>query len=103
MQAEIFEIVDRALVRRWPRGGPRLIAWRAVWRANVRLRLLLTVRARVATGHGDAACVAWQTLTQSTGARVPGWLDEAGRRWIRRRAALQGAGLRGARESVSPL
>jgi glycosyltransferase involved in cell wall biosynthesis len=103
MQAEIFEIVERALVRRWPRGGPRLIAWRAVWRANVRLRLLLTVRARVATGHGDAACDAWQTLTQSTGARVPGWLDEAGRRWIRGRAARQGAGLRRARESVSPL
>jgi glycosyltransferase involved in cell wall biosynthesis len=103
MQAEIFEIVERALVRRWPRGGPQLIAWRAVWRANVRLRLLLTVRARVATGHGNAACDAWQTLAQSTGTRVPGWLDEAGRRWIRRRAALQGTGLRGARERVSPL
>ena len=103
MQAEIFEIVERALVRRWPRGGPRLIAWRAIWRANVRLRLLLTVRARVATGHGDAACDAWQTLTQSTGARVPGWIDKAGRRWIRRRAAQQGIELCRGRESVSPL
>ncbi len=103
MQAEIFEIVERALVRRWPRGGPQLIAWRAVWRANVRLHLLLTMRARVVAGQGDAACDAWQTLTQSTGARVPHWLDEAGRRWIRGRAAIQGTGLRGAREGVSPL
>lgn len=103
MQAEIFEIVERALIRRWPRGGPQLIAWRAVWRANVRLRLLLTLRARIATGHGNAACDAWQTLTQNTGTRVPGWLDEAGRRWIRGRAAIHGAGVRGVRETVSPL
>jgi len=103
MQAEIFEIVERALVRRWPRGGPRLMAWRAVWRANVRLRLLLTLRARVASGHGNAACDAWQTLTQNTHTRIPGWLDDAGRRWIRGRSAVQGEGMRGARERVSPL
>ena len=103
MQAEIFEIVERALVRRWPRGGPRLMAWRAVWRANVRLHLLLTLRARVASGHGNAACDAWRTLTQNTHTRIPGWLDDAGRRWIRGRSAVQGEGMRGARERVSPL
>ena len=100
MQAEIFQIVERAMVRRWPRGGLRLIGWRAIWRANVRLRLLLTMRARVASGHGDAACDAWRTLTQSTGRRAPGWLIEAGRRWIREHTVMRE---RGARESVSPL
>lgn len=103
MQAEIFEIVERALVRRWPRGGPCRIAWRAVWRANVRLRLLLTVRARIKSGHRDAACAAWETLTKSTGARALAWLDGPGQRWIRRRVLRQGAGLREGRESVSPL
>ena len=102
MQAEIFEIVERALERRWPQGDPRLVGWRAVWRANVRLRLLLTVRARITSGHGDAACVAWRTLTQSTGLDLPGWFSGAGRRWIRGRAGRHRTGL-GAREGVSPL
>ena len=103
MQAEIFQIVERALVRRWPRGGPRRVAWRALWRSNVRLRLLLTMRARIESGHGDAACLAWQTLTKRPGTRVLAWLDEPGQRWIRERAAMQETSLRGARESVSPL
>jgi glycosyltransferase involved in cell wall biosynthesis len=104
MQAEIFEIVERALIRRWPGGGPRRVAWRALWRANVRLRLLLTVRARIASGHGDAACAAWEMLMQSTGTRAPAWVDEPGQRWIRGRAAMQGSSLEeGARESVIPL
>jgi glycosyltransferase involved in cell wall biosynthesis len=99
MQAEIFEIVERALVRRWPRGGLRRVAWRAVWRANVRLRLLLTVRARIASGHGDAAAAAWETLAKSTGTRALRWLNDPGQRWIRRRTA----GVREARQRWSPL
>ena len=95
MQAEIFEIVERAMVRRWPRGGPRRMWWRAVWRANVRLRLLLTVRARVLSGHGDAAGAAWETLTQDTGTRALAWLDGPGQWWIRRRAARHEAGFAG--------
>ena len=63
-------IVERAMVRRWPRGGLLRMWWRAIWRANVRLRLLLTVRARVRSGHGDAAGAAWETLTQDTGTRA---------------------------------
>jgi hypothetical protein len=99
MQAEIFQIVERALVRRWPRGGPRRFAWRAVWRANVRLRLLLTVRARVASGHGNAAAAAWETLAKGTGSRALGWFYGPGQRWIRRRAG----GFREARRGWSPL
>ena len=103
MQAEIFEIVERALIRRWPRGGPQRILRRAVWRANVRLRLLMTLRARIASGHGEAACAAWQTLTHSTGRRVPAWIEGWGERWIRQYAARQGTEFREARQSVSPL
>jgi len=103
MQAEIFEIVERALLRRWPYGGLKRVAWRAVWRANVRLRLLLTVRARVATGHGDAAAAAWATLTKSTGARTLAWLNGPGQWWIRRRAVRHGIGSLESSQSVSPL
>ena len=103
MQAEIFQIVERALLRRWSRGGPRRIAWRAVWRANVRLRLLLTVRARVKSGHGDAAAAAWETLTKSTGARLLGWLNGPGQWWIRRSVARRATGSLEGRQSVSPL
>ena len=103
MQAEIVDIGERALLRRWPRGGPRRIAWRAVWRANVRLRLLLTVRARVKSGHGDAAAAAWETLTKSTGARLLGWLNGPGQWWIRRSVARRATGSLEGRQSVSPL
>ena len=102
MQAEIFEIIERALVRRWPRGGPRLAAWRAAWRANVRLRLLLTVRARVTSGHGDAAAAAWETFAKSTGTRALGWLNHAGQGLIRRSAARALSRPQEARPALEP-
>lgn len=103
MQAEIFEIVDRAMLRRWPRGGPVRGCWRALWRANVSARLLLTVRARMRSGHGNAAAAAWWTLTHGTGTRALQWLDGPGQWWIRHNTARPEAGLREARESVTPL
>jgi glycosyltransferase involved in cell wall biosynthesis len=103
MQAEIFEIVERAMVRRWPRGGPGRICWRAVWRANVRARLLLTVRARLQTGHGDAAAAAWSTLTLATGTRLLECLDGPGQWWIRHSAARHAGSMPEARQTVSPL
>ena len=103
MQAEIFQIVERALLRRWPGGGPRRIAWRTVWRTNVRLRLLLTVRARVLSGHGDAAVAAWETLTEKTGTRTLRWLARPGDIWIRRWASRRALISPEARQSVSPL
>lgn len=103
MQAEIFEIVERAMLRRWPRGGPMRVCWRALWRADVRARLFLTMRARMRSGHGIAAGAAWSTLTHGTGTRALGWLDGPGQWWIRHSGARHEAGLRGARECVSPL
>jgi glycosyltransferase involved in cell wall biosynthesis len=103
MQAEIFEIVEQAIVRRWPGGGPRRMGWRALWRANVRARLWLTVRARIRSGHGNAAAAAWSTLTQATGTRALRWLEAPGHWWIQRRVARLAPGLAPARERVSPL
>jgi glycosyltransferase involved in cell wall biosynthesis len=103
MQAEIFEIVDRAMLRRWPRGGPSRVCWRALWRANVRARLLLTARARMRSGHGNAAGAAWSTLTRSTGTRAIEWMDGPGQWWIRHNAARHEVSVPDAREGVSPL
>jgi hypothetical protein len=82
MQREIFEIVEHALNFR-----PYLSRglWRAVWRANVRARLLLTLRSRMKSGHADAACAAWRAITQHTGRRMPAWFEALGTRWIRAR------------------
>jgi len=103
MQSEIFDIVERAMLRRWPRGGPGRVCWRALWRANVRARLLLTVRARMRSGHGSAAGAAWSMLTHATGSRALRWLEGPGQWWIRHRGARRPAGLPEASESVSPL
>jgi glycosyltransferase involved in cell wall biosynthesis len=103
MQAEIFEIVERSMTRRWPRWRPQRTFWRAVWRANVRLRLLLTLRARIRGGHGHAACAAGTGLLQHTGRGAPVWVERSGeiliRRWTRARAPR----FEDARQSVSPL
>jgi glycosyltransferase involved in cell wall biosynthesis len=102
MQTEIFEIVDRAMLRRWPEASMARLFWRAVWRTNVRLRLLLTIRARIRGGHGDAACASWQALTQATGGRPWSWLERLGValiRWL----APQAESAAEARQSVSPL
>jgi glycosyltransferase involved in cell wall biosynthesis len=103
MQAEIFQIVENAMARRWPRGGPWSMLWRMIWRTNVRLRLLLTVHARILSGHGDAAAAAWETLTRHTGTRSLGWLDRPGQKWIRHLADRRGLGVPEGRQSVSPL
>jgi glycosyltransferase involved in cell wall biosynthesis len=103
MQAEIFEIVDRAMLRRWPRGGPGRMWWRALWQANVRMRLFMTMRARLRSGNGNAAGAAWSTLTLRTGTPALAWLDGPGQWCIRHSAARHQAGIAEARHSVSPL
>jgi glycosyltransferase involved in cell wall biosynthesis len=96
MQREIFEIVEKALAaKHWP----TRIFCRAIWRANVRVRLALTLRARLRSGHPDAACAAWNTILQRTGRKAPRWIEELGQRWITRNAAPAS----NARQSVSPL
>jgi len=103
MQAEIFQIVENAMVRRWPYAGPRRILWQTIWRNNVRLRLLLTVRARMLSGHGDAAAAAWETLTLHTGPPSLRWLNRPGQDRIRRRADRCGPAAPEGRQMVSPL
>jgi glycosyltransferase involved in cell wall biosynthesis len=99
LQRELFEMVEEAIARRRRFRG----FWRAVWRANVRVRLLLTLRARLRTGHRDAACAAWHGLLQDSGRRTPAWIERAGIRWIERRCFNRTPEFRDARESVSPL
>ena len=101
MQREIFEIVEKAILRRWPRCGPGRMFWRAVWRANVRVRLILTLRARIQGGHVGAAAAAWHVLLQNTGRRTPEWIERIGCEWIER-LGVAGAETAGA-TSVSPL
>jgi glycosyltransferase involved in cell wall biosynthesis len=103
MQREIFEIGERALLRRWPRRGPRRMLWRAAWRANVRLRLAWTLGLRLRTGYGNAACAAWHGMLQDTGRRAPGWMEESGARLIRRWCAGRAAELEDSSGSVIPL
>ena len=103
MQREIFEIVESAMDRLYAPAPLRRSAWKAVWRANVRLRLALTLRARLESGHGDAAAALWTTLARGTGRRLPEMAEAAGqaviRRWCgRRRPAFTDTG-----GSVSPI
>jgi len=102
MQREIFEIVEKAIAARPP--VSRAIS-RALWRANVRARLCLTIWARIATGHADAACAAWHVISRQTGIRLPHWIELAGAAVIRQLAERwRGAPeCNDARPSVSPL
>ena len=102
MQREIFEIVEKAIERLYPRAGFRRTAWKAVWRTNVRLRLLLTLRARLRTRHAEAACAAWDLLTKGTGRALPNAVADLGRGLIRRWCGARPA-LEDARQSVSPI
>ncbi len=104
MQHEIFSIVEQAFARRWPKNTAIRGLVRALWRAHVRLRLLLTAGRRVLSGALlEAACAAWHQMLQGTGRRVPLWLEAAGERIIRRLCARRQARFADARRSVSPL
>jgi glycosyltransferase involved in cell wall biosynthesis len=87
MQREIFEIVEGAIGRLYPKKTPRELVWKAAWkvswRMNVRMRLLLTLRARLKSGHADAACAVWNMLTRGTGRKLPKFGTTAGRTAIR--------------------
>src|SRR6266567_2459852 len=58
MQREIFQIVERSIRRQWRLHSMQRTMWTALWRANVRLRLVLTLHARLKTGHTDGALAA---------------------------------------------
>jgi len=101
LQREMFEMVDRAMVRDLQ--GPRKILWRAAWRANVKARLALTLRARLKSGHGDAACSAWHGILQDTGFHAPVWMERAGEAFLRRMCAGREPQFPNRRQRVSPL
>jgi len=101
MQAEIFAIVDRAMLRRWPHASVSRMVWRTLWSLNVRLRLALTIRARLRSGHQAAALAAWDSFTELVGRPLPAWARRAGAAVIRRWPTGQ-VGEAG-QTSVSPL
>lgn len=102
MQCEIFEIVDRAMLKRWPRSPATRMAWRTLWSANVRLRLALTIRARLAAAHTPGALAAWEALAGYTGYPLPGWLAGGGRWAIENWPAPATPVRQAPRTSVSP-
>jgi hypothetical protein len=101
LQREIFEMVEGALARDF--SGSLRTFWRAAWRANVRARLALTLRARLETGHADAGCAAWHGLLQDTGRHSPAWIERAGAAAIHKMCAGRDPQFRDQRQSVSPL
>jgi glycosyltransferase involved in cell wall biosynthesis len=95
LQREVFEIGEQAIGRR--------LFWRAAWRANVRARLALTMRARIRSGHSDAARAAWHGMLQDTGRRTPDWIERAGAAVIGRLCAGREPRFLDPRQRVSPL
>jgi glycosyltransferase involved in cell wall biosynthesis len=107
MQREILEIVEKAIGRLYPGMTSKATlerrVRRAVWRMNVRMRLLLTLRARLKSGHFDAACAAWNMLTHGTGRVLPESVAHAGRVAIRWWCGRREPEFEDVRQSVSPL
>jgi glycosyltransferase involved in cell wall biosynthesis len=103
MQREIFQIVESSIERHWPNIAPRKTLWKAVWRANVRLRLLLTLRSRLQTRHAEAACAAWDQIARGTGPRLPEILTSIGRALICWQCGGRAPEFQDARQRVSPL
>jgi glycosyltransferase involved in cell wall biosynthesis len=83
MQTEIFEIVERAIDRLWRDRPLGRAAWKAIWRANVRVHLGLTLAQRLKTGHSAAASALWHAMLQSTGRHTPEFIERTGERGIR--------------------
>lgn len=101
MQSEIREIVERAIERRYPDAPVARTLWKALWRANVRMRLGLTLAARVRSRHAPAACAAWREMLEGVPASgtLVSWGENLIVRWCRRDAPA----LEDPRSSVSPL
>jgi glycosyltransferase involved in cell wall biosynthesis len=98
LQREVFQMVDNII----PLGFPGLF-WRTAWRVNARARLALTLRARLESGHADAACAAWHSLVQDTGFSSPRWMERGGAAVLRGLCAGREPRFRDPSQSVSPL
>lgn len=103
MQREIFEIVEGAIIRIHRENAFSRAAWKAVWRANVRLRLALTLARRLQSGHEEAALGAWHGLLQHTGRCGPEWIERAGAALLRALCHGREPLMKDARQRVSPL
>ena len=66
MQDEIAAIMEKQIECEFGTSGLRSAFWKQAWRANQRAHLLLTVRARLRTGHADAACAACVPCSRKT-------------------------------------
>lgn len=103
MQHEIFLILEALIERLHGLHPARKAAWKAVWRADARVHLLLTLIARLRSGHAEAACSAWHGLLQDTGRRAPRALEVWGESAIHRACQMRRTRASSPRESVSPL
>ncbi len=103
MQREIFAIVEASIDRVFADLSILRTIWKLVWRWNVRLRLLLTVRARISSGHADAACAAWSQMIDGTNMAVPEAVARLLERAIRAYSIRNAPIFKDSRESVSPL
>jgi hypothetical protein len=112
MQREILEIVDDAIGEVCGARGVRRQLWSQAWRTNVRLRLLLTVHARLRSGHADAASAAWnaalgETIFPKNSAGIFSSLQDrlvrAGDQWLRAKASRALPVADSSRQRVSPL
>jgi glycosyltransferase involved in cell wall biosynthesis len=101
LQRELFEVVDGMICREYTGWGRRLR--RELWRAHVRTRLALTLRARLQSGHGEAARAVWHGLLQQTGLATPVWIERAGGVIIHALSAGRERRFRDPGQSVSPL
>lgn len=104
MQQEIAGIVGKSAGRLYGALSLRGWMWNQAWRAQARLRLLLTARARVRSGHAEAACAAWRTIFTLGGpSAASAWIVRAGENWLRAGAARGASRPASARQRVSPL
>jgi glycosyltransferase involved in cell wall biosynthesis len=101
LQREVFGMVEKAIDRNYSMATRWF--WKALWRANVRARLALTMRARIRSGHEEAALAAWRGIVENTGRQIPKWFTRWGGKIIARMCAGRETKFRDARESVSPL
>lgn len=100
MQREIRVMVDNCIERLHARAPLTKLAWKHIWGWNVRLRLLLTMAARIRGGESAAACLAWQ---DALGDLLPGWVESWGDKLVRFLASHSSPRPQQARERVSPL
>lgn len=100
MQREIRLMVENCIERLYPNDPLTRFAWKQIWGGNVRLRLLLTMAARIRAGQSDAACLAWR---DAIGDLLPPFVESAGDRLVRYLSSHTPLRPQHARERVSPL